>query len=141
MNCSMTFHEKNQSSKPKYGAKILVLYLSLYISLTNRQTGHNLYDSTHNTKQYKWELCTNIYWPVVLLEVAEILVETQEAWLCPMAVALLEDDAAMLQVEVEGVPQDDQKTCNTADTLLTWTTYCTAQLHHKQHKYYQNDTL
>jgi len=38
MNCSMTFHVKNQSSKPKYMAKISVLHLSLYISLTDRQT-------------------------------------------------------------------------------------------------------
>jgi len=68
---------------------------------------------------------------VVLLEVAETLVETQEAWLCPTAVVLLEDDAAMLQAEVEAVPQDDQKTYITANMnylLQLTTTPQTAQI-------------
>jgi len=55
-------------------------------------------------------LYRNIDLPAVLLVVAEILVESQQANLYPTVVVPLVGDAAMLQVVVEEAPQDDQKT-------------------------------
>jgi len=51
---------------------------------------------------------------MVLLAAAETEVETREPSLCPTEVGavLPEDDVAMLQVEAEEVPQDDQRTCS-----------------------------
>jgi len=66
---------------------------------------------------------------VVLLVVAEIVAETQEATLCPIVVVVVPlVDAAMLQVEVEGAPQEDDRRTyydipSTCYQKQSWTTH------------------